>query len=110
MLCLLNQAAIMKKLRRDFVVGLEVLVQSREADFNPLLLKDVVKAALREPTMKRHLSALEPYLAGIARARFLSLVTTPCRLAEAGAGAATQPLLLVRGAFRRMQIIKTDCH
>jgi hypothetical protein len=38
-----------------------MFLQSFQADFNPLLLKNIREAALRQATMQGHLAALETH-------------------------------------------------
>src|SRR5687768_6404897 len=43
----LDDSAIMQQLRRDLLIGLETTIQGSQTYFQPLLLKDVGKSALR---------------------------------------------------------------
>jgi hypothetical protein len=52
-------------LGRDLFVGIEVLVERRETNFEPALFEDVRKAALRQAAMERHLAAFETDLARV---------------------------------------------
>src|SRR5262245_27462541 len=71
---LLDQAARVQNLGRDLFVGIEMLIERREADLEPALLEDVGEAALRQATMKRHLAAFKPNLARVTGTRLLSLL------------------------------------
>lgn len=99
---LLDQAAIVQDLRRDLFARLEVVLDLRKADLEPLLLKDIREATLRKTTLQRHLSAFKTRTARIARTRLLALVSTAGRLSEARTGAAANALFLVRRTGSRM--------
>src|SRR3989339_1572773 len=47
-------------------------------------LEDIIKAALWQPTLKRHLPAFKANLDAAARTGLVSLVTTGCRLTMTG--------------------------
>src|SRR5207253_4184082 len=100
MLRLLNQSAIVKNLRRHFVVRAEMFLQRLQTYFDPFPLEDICKATLRQTTMQRHLAAFETSLGRIAGARLLSFFTATRGLAEAGSGPSPDALLLMRRAFR----------
>src|SRR6266478_386200 len=55
----LDDPAMVHNFRGYFIVGRKLLFQSREADFNPLLLEDIGKAAFGQTAMQRHLAAFE---------------------------------------------------
>src|ERR1044071_2870001 len=109
-LALGDDAALVHRLGRDGVARREAVLKRGERDLDPLLLEDVGEAALGEPPLQGHLAALEADLARVARARLLTLVAAPGRLAEPGARAPPDALLLVRRARGRLQIVQTDSH
>src|SRR3982750_3175911 len=98
---LLDNAAMVQHLWRDFIVGRKRFFQRFETDLDPLLLENIRKATLRQPAMKRHLAAFESRLRGIAGARLLALFTAPGSFAEARPWSATEALFLVRRSFGR---------
>src|SRR5258705_5223137 len=100
----------MQHLGVDFLVGIEVPIQGGKAYFKPLLLENIGKAPLWQTTMQRHLSALEPNLSGVARARLLSLFTSSGCFPQARPRAATDSLLFMRRTLWRPQAVKTDTH
>src|SRR5713101_95124 len=53
-----DQAPIVQELRRHLVILAEAFFQRLETNFDPLLLENVGKAALRETPVERHLAAL----------------------------------------------------
>lgn len=99
---LLDQAAIVEDLRRDLIARLEVILDLRKADLEPLLLKDIRKTTLRKTTLKRHLSAFKTRTARITRTRLLTLVSAAGRLSESRTGTAANALLLMRRTGSRM--------
>src|SRR5688500_9224274 len=106
----LNQAAGVQHLRRDLFVSVEVLVQGREADFEPALLEDVRKAALGQAAMKRHLAAFETDLARVTRAGLLSLLTAAGGFSQTRSGPAADAFLFVSRSLCRFKCIKTNSH
>jgi len=72
---LLDKTSLVKDLRSHFFSDVEVRFDLRKADLDPLLLEDVGESSLGQTALQRHLSAFESLLAGVTRARFLSLVT-----------------------------------
>src|SRR6185436_913754 len=102
---LLNNAALVQHLRSDLGIGVKMLFQRFEANFEPLLLKNIGKAALRQTAVKRHLAALKTDFRRIARPGFLSFFTAAGSLAQASAGTTPEALLFVRRSFGWMQII-----
>src|SRR5262245_39011648 len=106
MLCLLDNAPAVKHVRCDFIIRREVLLKRFEADFDPLLLKDVREAALRQAAVKWHLTAFETDLRRIARARLLPFCTTAGSLAQAAARPTSEALLFMRRTFGWMKIVK----
>src|SRR5688500_20161033 len=58
-LCLLNKASFVQDLRGDLVTRIEILFDLGKADLDPLFLKDVSKATLRQSTLQRHLATLK---------------------------------------------------
>lgn len=103
---LFYQAAVVKDLRSDLVTSVKILFDLREADLDPLFLKDISEPTLRQTTLQRHLSALEPGTAAVTGARFLALMAAAGRLPQPRARTASHPLFLMCRAFRRLQIIK----
>ena len=64
-----------KQFRCYLFVGLKVLVQRRNTDFQPSLLKDISETALGQPSVKGHLPAFEADLARVTGARLLTFFT-----------------------------------
>src|SRR5438552_1070872 len=54
-----DQASFVQDLGRHLVILAEAFVQRLQTDFDPLLLENVGKAALRKTPVQRHLAALE---------------------------------------------------
>ena len=79
-------------------LGIDGLLKAVEIDLGKLEAEDVVEAALRQPPMQRHLTALEA-LDAHARARGLALATAACglALARADATADAHPLFARAG-------------
>jgi len=70
--------------------------------------EDVREAALRQASVQRHLAALEAeVLRGRSAPRVLPLVAAGRRLAVSRAGTAADPLALLGGSRRRLQILES---
>ena len=106
MLGFFDQATLVQDLRRDDVTGIKVLFYMCQADLDPLLLKDIGKSTLWQPTLQGHLSALKSGAAAVSRARLLSFVPAPRCFTESRAGTSADPFLLMGRTFGRMQIIQ----
>src|ERR1700686_3568552 len=110
MLRFLDDAAMMHKFRRHFVVFRECFFQCRQADFNPPLLENIGKATFWQPAMQGHLTAFETDFHGIAGPRLLSFFAATGSLAQPRAGSASETLLPVGRTLCRMEIVETECH
>src|SRR5438046_1373777 len=99
MLCLFDQTAFVKQFRCDGISGSEAFFDLAEADLDPLLLKNIGEAALRQTPLQRHLSTFKSRAAAIAGPRFLPLMSTTGRLAEPRTRTSPDTLFLVRRAF-----------
>ena len=81
-----------------------------QAHFTDEFLRQRREAALRQTTLQRHLTAFETDFVEAARTRFLTLVTTASRLAEARTDAtadATLGVLAPAAGFRLFNSIST---
>src|SRR5689334_9672621 len=106
----LNQAPVVQHLRRDFFIGVEVLIERRETDLDPALLEDVRKAAFRQTAMQWHLAAFKTDLARITRTRLLSLLTATGGLAQTGAWSTADTFLFMRRSLGGLKRVQTDRH
>src|SRR6476469_9509445 len=75
------------------------VVQVRQTHFSLERGVQGLEAALRQTALQRHLTAFEADFMKAARTRFLTLVTTAGRFAQAGADTAADATLGVLGAF-----------
>jgi hypothetical protein len=98
---LLDYASVVQQLGRYFLVRLEASLKSSQTNFQPALLENIRKAALRQTTVQRHLAAFESDLGRVARARLLSLFTARGGLTHSGAGTTTHALFLMNGTLGR---------
>src|SRR5215469_4933784 len=78
-------------------------VQFLEIDDGVLDAERIVKAALRNAAVQRHLSAFEPAAARIAAARFLSLVAGTGCLAELRTHTSSHAYFALAGAAGRLE-------
>src|SRR2546423_6236231 len=100
-----DQASFVQELRRHLVILAEAFVQRLQTNFNPVLLENVGKAALRQAPVQRHLAAFETGLGRVTRTRLLSFFTAPGSFSESGPRSAPDALLLMRRTFGGMEII-----
>ena len=82
MLGLFDKAAFVQDLWRNFIPRAEIRFDLGKAYLDPLLLKDIGKAALRQTSLEWHLSALKPRTTAVTRARFLAFMAAAGGLAK----------------------------
>src|SRR5437016_13885606 len=101
-----DQASIVQELWIHLVILDEAFVQRFQTNFDPMLLENVGKAALRQTPVQRHLAALEAGLGRVTRTRLLSFLAAPGSFSKSGPRAASDAFLLMRRTFCRVEIIQ----
>src|SRR5690606_15054641 len=99
-----HQSGLLQRQQVDLVRAERL--QHGERDFRVVGQRARLEAALGQPTLQRHLAALEADLVKTTGARLLTLVATSGRLAEPGADAPAHAATRATRAIGRLDAVE----